>query len=182
MGPKISVDSATLVNKALEVIEAHWLFGVPIDAIEVVVHPQSIVHSAVDFVDGSMVAQLSHTDMRGPIGYALAYPHDRLPDAVPRLGLAEVGRLDFRPLDTVKFPAVELAKASVRAGGAMSAVFSVANEVAVGAFLRQELRFDRIVPTIEGALAQFTGTSYRSIADLEEVVATVTRWVGEQIE
>jgi 1-deoxy-D-xylulose-5-phosphate reductoisomerase len=182
MGAKISIDSATLVNKALEVIEAHWLFGVPVEQIEVVVHPQSIVHSAVDFVDGSMVAQLSQPDMRGPIAYALEYPDDRLPAVVPRLSLAAVGRLDFRPLDTTKFPAVELAKAAVRAGGALAAVFTVANEVAVGAFLERRLRFDRIVPTIEGALAQFTGTSYRTLDDLEAVVTAVTRWVGEHIE
>lgn len=182
MGAKISIDSATLVNKALEVIEAHWLFGVSIDSIEVVVHPQSIVHAAVDFVDGAMIAHLSQPDMRGPIAYALDYPNDRLTEVLPRLSLSEIGRLDFRPLDAVKFPAVELAKATVRAGGAMSAVFSVANEVAVDAFLHGRLRFDRIVPTIEAALAQFVGTAYRSTEDLEAIVASVTRWVGERVE
>jgi len=178
MGAKISIDSATMVNKALEVVEAAWLFGVSPERIRVVVHPQSVVHSAVEFVDGSMVAQLGVPDMKGPIAYALAYPGPRLANVVRPLSLTDYGRLDFMELDELKFPAVRLAKATVTAGGAMSSVFSVSNEVAVGAFLEGRLPFLRIVPMIEEALSQFSGSSYRDLDDLQRLSGEVARWVS----
>jgi 1-deoxy-D-xylulose-5-phosphate reductoisomerase len=162
------------------VIEAAWLFGLPPERISVVVHPQSIVHSLVEFIDGSQVAQLSHPDMRGPIAYALRYPGPRVRGVMQRLNLSEIGSLEFRELDPVRFPAVGLAKSTVVAGGAMSAVFSVANEVAVGAFLGGGLSFLRIVPMIEEALARFSGSTYTDLASLQGLVDEVSRWVKEQ--
>lgn len=180
MGAKISIDSATMVNKALEVIEAAWLFGVPPERIRVVVHPQSIVHSVVEFVDGVSLAQLSLPDMKGPIAYALGYPHARIRGTMPRLSLTEVGKLEFMELDEVKFPAVRLGKAALSAGGAMAAVYSVANEVAVGAFLSGRLSFLGIVPMIEAALTRFSGAAYSDLKSLQAVSADVARWVTEQ--
>lgn len=143
MGKKITVDSATLMNKGLEVIEAHWLFGLDYDAIEVVIHPQSIVHSMVEFVDGSVLAQMSLPDMRLPIQYALSYP-ERWPGCFPRLDFCRVGTLTFEPPDTSRFPCLWLAYAAGREGGTMPAVLNAANEVAVEAFLEGRLTFNRI--------------------------------------
>src|SRR5215212_3669753 len=130
MGNKISIDSATMMNKGLEVIEAHHLFAMPADRIDILIHPQSIVHSMVEYVDGSIVAQLSTTDMKFPIQYALLYP-DRVPAPFARLDLAKISRLEFLPVDPRRFPAVELAYTALRAGGSMPAVLNAANEVAV---------------------------------------------------
>lgn len=177
MGAKISIDSATMVNKALEVIEAAWLFGVTPERIRVLVHPQSIVHSLVEFVDGSMVAQLGVPDMKGPLAYALSYPGPRIPNVVKPLSLADAGRLDFYELDAAKFPAVGLAQATLKAGGAMPAVFSVSNEVAVSAFLSGRLPFLRIVPMIEEALSEFSGATYRDLGELQRISVEVARWV-----
>ncbi len=149
MGPRITIDSATLVNKGLEVIEAHHLFGVPFDAIEVVVHPQSIVHGLVEFVDGSLKAHLGAPDMRVPIQYALTHPHRA--DLLPAFDL--VGRpLEFEPPDLATFPALELAYAAGRAGGAAPAIFNAADEVAVAAFLEGRLGFLDIAPVIAATL------------------------------
>ena len=134
MGRKITVDSATLANKALEVIEAHYLFGLPYDRIEVVVHPQSIVHSMVEYVDGSVLAQLSNPDMRVPIAHALGFP-DRIDSGASRLDLATAGALQFEPPDAARFPCLGLAYDALRAGGVASAILNAANEVAVAAFL-----------------------------------------------
>ncbi len=144
MGKKISIDSATMMNKGLEVIEARWLFGFELDRIEVMVHPQSIVHSLVEFVDGTMMAHLSRPDMRLPIAAALYYPEKPvLP--WPRLDLAEVGRLEFSPPDRSRFPALDLARRAEAAGGGAAAVLNAANEVAVQAFLDGRIRFPEIV-------------------------------------
>jgi 1-deoxy-D-xylulose-5-phosphate reductoisomerase len=151
MGAKITVDSATLVNKGLELIEAHWLFGVPAERIEVVVHPQSIVHSLVEWRDGSWIAQLGPNDMIFPIQYALAYP-DRWANRFARLEPSRLGSLDFLPLDRAAFPAVDLARAALAAGDSAPAVFNAANEVAVHAFLDGRLGFPRIVGTVEAVL------------------------------
>ncbi|HVH62351.1 MAG TPA: 1-deoxy-D-xylulose-5-phosphate reductoisomerase, partial [Candidatus Dormibacteraeota bacterium] len=132
MGPKVTVDSATLMNKGLEIIEAHHLFGLPLDSIDVVVHPQSVVHSMVEFVDGSIKAQLGRPDMRLPIAVALAYP-DRLPDAVPPTNVGELSGLEFHALDVARFPAVRLAREAAGAGGGHPAVLNAANEEAVNA-------------------------------------------------
>ena len=167
MGPKITVDSATLVNKGLEVIEAHWLFGLGADEIEVVVHPQSIVHSLVEYVDGTQLAQLSLPDMKGPIGFALTYPEGRVGNVMARLDLRRVGSLEFLELDNLRFPAVTLARGALRAGGAAPAVLNFANEIAVEAFLNGQLPFGKIVPLLEEALGKYAGLKYESLADLE---------------
>ncbi|MFC3129179.1 1-deoxy-D-xylulose-5-phosphate reductoisomerase [Coralloluteibacterium stylophorae] len=140
MGRKISVDSATLMNKGLEVIEAHWLFAMPPERIDVVVHPQSVVHSMVDYVDGSMLAQLGRPDMRTTLAYALAWP-ERVASGVEPLDLARIGRLDFEPPDHATFPCLRLAYRALDEGGAAAAVLNAANEVAVSAFLQRRLRF-----------------------------------------
>ena len=143
MGRKISIDSATLMNKGLEVIEAHWLFGVPVEQIEVLVHPQSIVHSMVEYIDGSVVAQMGIPDMRIPIVYALSYP-ERLRLGLPRLNLSKCGDLSFTPPDFNRFPALQLAYKACKRGGTMPAALNAANEVAVEAFLVGKIRFPEI--------------------------------------
>jgi 1-deoxy-D-xylulose-5-phosphate reductoisomerase len=156
MGAKISVDSATMMNKGLEVIEAHWLFGVPEPAIEVVVHPQSIVHSLVAYKDGSLLAQLGAPDMRIPIAHVLGWP-ERLVTAAPRLDLTAVARLDFEAPDEERFPALALARCALRAGGAGPTILNAANEVAVQAFLDGRLGFLEVVDTV-AAILDHTGT------------------------
>jgi len=153
MGRKISVDSATMMNKGLEVIEAHWLFDVPPERIEVLVHSQSIIHSLVEFVDGSVMAQLSNPDMRVPIAHALAFPERIESGAVP-LDLAALGQLCFERPDPERFPCLALAYAALRDGGTAPAVLNAANEVAVGAFLEGRLRYTAIPQVIERALRQ----------------------------
>jgi 1-deoxy-D-xylulose-5-phosphate reductoisomerase len=156
MGPKVTVDSATLMNKGLEVIEAHHLFGVALEQIAVSIHPQSVVHSLVEFIDGSLKAQLGHPDMRLPIAVALGYP-DRLADAVPPTSLEELSGLEFHALDEDRFPSVRLAREAAMAGGGHPAVLNAANEEAVNAFLAGGIPFSGIVRTVEGALAAFPG-------------------------
>lgn len=143
MGAKISIDSATLMNKGLEVIEARWLFDIPVENIEVLVHPQSIVHSLVEYIDGSVVAQLGIPDMRIPIIYALSYP-ERLRLGLPRLNLAKAHDLQFSPPDFTRFPALQLAYQACKRGGTLPAVLNAANEVAVEAFLAKKIRFPEI--------------------------------------
>jgi len=147
MGPKITIDSATLMNKGLEVIEARWLFDVPADRIDVLVHPQSIVHSMVELVDGSVIAQLGVTDMRLPIQYAFSYP-DRWSAPLPSLDLARAGRLDFERPDTERFPCLALAFRALRGAEGLSIVLNAANEVAVSAFLEARLAFTAIADVI----------------------------------
>src|SRR5690348_6074436 len=156
MGPKVTIDSATLMNKGLELIEAHHLFGIPLDSISICVHPQSAVHSLVEFVDGSLKAQLGRPDMRLPIAVALSYP-DRLPDAVPRTTVEELSGLEFHPLDEARFRSVRLARQAALASGGHPAVLNAANEEAVNAFLARELPFSAIIPTVETALGAFPG-------------------------
>ena len=151
MGRKISVDSATLMNKGLEVIEAHWLFGLPPTCIEVVVHPQSVIHSLVEYVDGSVLAQLGHPDMRTPIAHALGWPQ-RLDIGLPHLDLVRIGQLNFEAPDRLRFPALDLAYQALRAGGGAAVVLNAANEVAVAAFLARRLSFGEIAGVIRRAL------------------------------
>jgi 1-deoxy-D-xylulose-5-phosphate reductoisomerase len=151
MGRKITVDSATLMNKGLEVIEAHWLFGVPPDRIDVVVHPQSIVHSMVELNDGSVIAQLGATDMRLPIQYACSYP-ERWDALLPPLDLVKAGRLEFQEPDLASFPCLTLAYDALRTGGTAAVALNAANEVAVGAFLDGQLPFAGIARVIEGTI------------------------------
>lgn len=179
MGKKISVDSATMMNKALELIEAHWLFGVAADSIDVVVHPQSIVHSAVEFIDGSIIAQLSHPDMKGPISYALRYPEARVPAAVRSLSLAQLGQLEFCALDEAKFPAIRIARESLKAGGLAPAILNVANELAVAAFLDRKISFTQISAFCEFALERCVGLCRMSPTDCE---ALFEQLEGIQVE
>jgi 1-deoxy-D-xylulose-5-phosphate reductoisomerase len=152
MGRKISVDSATMMNKGLEMIEAHWLFGVPRECIEIVVHPESVIHSLVEYVDGSVLAQLGHPDMRTPIAQALAFP-DRIDTGVPALELVRRGALTFEALDRERFPSVDLAYGALAAGGTAPAVLNAANEVAVAAFLAGQVRFTDIAAACAETLA-----------------------------
>jgi len=165
MGPKITVDSSTLMNKGLEVIEAHELFGVPYGSIDVVVHPQSVVHSMVEFTDGSTVAQLSMPDMRLPIGYALGWPR-RIPVPYGRIDWSQLSRLDFEPPDRAAFPCLDLAYGAGKAGGTAPAVLSAANEAAVEAFLAGRIDWSRIAGTVEAALASHTPTVPRDPDDV----------------
>jgi 1-deoxy-D-xylulose-5-phosphate reductoisomerase len=156
MGPKVTIDSATLMNKGLEMIEAHHLFGIPLSSINVTIHPQSVVHSLVEFVDGSLKAQLGRPDMRLPIAVALAYP-ERLPDAVPPTPVEEVSGLEFYRLDETQFPAVRLSREAAMRGGGHPAVLNAANEEAVNGFLAREIPFSGIVKAVERALSAFSG-------------------------
>jgi 1-deoxy-D-xylulose-5-phosphate reductoisomerase len=156
MGSKISIDSATMMNKGLEVIEAHHLFGLPADRIDILIHPQSIVHSMVEYVDGSFIAQLSTTDMKFPIQYALLYP-ERVAAPFARLDLAKIRTLDFLPVDPRRFPAVDLAYEACRTGGSMPAVLNAANEIAVERFLAGELSFTSIVEIVSRVLERHAG-------------------------
>ncbi len=168
MGPKITIDSATLMNKGLEVIEAHWLFNAPADKIEVVVHPQSVIHSMVEYVDGSVLAQLGNPDMRTPIAYGLAYPQ-RIDAGVGSLDLFKIARLDFESPDSVRFPCLRLAFDVLKQGGTAPAILNAANEVAVDAFLKGAIGFQDIPRLIEGVLEASTITPVTSIAQLVEV-------------
>jgi 1-deoxy-D-xylulose-5-phosphate reductoisomerase len=165
MGRKISVDSATLMNKGLEVIEAHHLFAAPADVIEVVVHPQSLVHSLVEYVDGSVLAQLGAPDMRTPIAHALAWP-ERIDSGVEFLDLLKAGRLDFRSPDIVKFRCLALAQAAARAGGLYPVLLNAANEVAVEAFLERRLNFPGIAAVIEAVVQRGTGGTFGGLEDV----------------
>jgi 1-deoxy-D-xylulose-5-phosphate reductoisomerase len=169
MGPKITVDSATMMNKGLEIIEAHFLFGAPPETIAVVVHPQSIVHSLVEFVDGSYLAQLGRNDMKFPILYALSYP-ERVANGFGRLDLVDVGRLDFFELEPARYPAVGLARAALSAGGGMPAIVNAANEVAVEAFLAGKISFPGIVAVVsDTASAAGRVSAPRSLEEAEEI-------------
>ncbi|MGH9311746.1 MAG: 1-deoxy-D-xylulose-5-phosphate reductoisomerase [Vicinamibacterales bacterium] len=167
MGQKITIDSATLMNKGLEVIEARWLFDVPAGRIDVVVHPQSIVHSMAELVDGSVIAQLGVTDMRLPIQYAFSYP-ERWDTPLPRLDLARLGRLDFLPPDPGRFPCLGLATRALADGRALPVVLNAANEVAVAAFLERRLRFTAIAEVIERAMDEFERHS-PNVGSLREI-------------
>jgi 1-deoxy-D-xylulose-5-phosphate reductoisomerase len=182
MGRKITIDSATLMNKGLEVIEARWLFDVPSSAIDVVVHPQSIVHSMVEFVDGSMLAQLGVTDMRLPIQYAFSYP-ERWPAPAGRLDLAELGALEFEPPDVERFPCLRLAYAALEQGGAWPVVLNAANEMAVEAFLAGCITFPMIPQVIERALdaADEETSPPRSLADIRATDAWAREFSAETI-
>jgi 1-deoxy-D-xylulose-5-phosphate reductoisomerase len=174
MGPKITVDSSTLMNKGLEVIEAHELYGTPYDQIDVVVHPQSVVHSMVEFTDGSTIAQLSMPDMRLPIGYALGYP-DRIGSPFGRIDWAQLSRLDFEPPDRATFRCLDLAYDAGRIGGTAPAWLSAANEVAVDAFLAGNLRWNEIPDVCVGVLAMHDGATPHTVDDVIEADAQARR-------
>jgi 1-deoxy-D-xylulose-5-phosphate reductoisomerase len=174
MGPKITIDSATLMNKALEIIEACWLFEVPHTLVSVVLHRQSIVHALVEFSDGSVKAQLAVPDMRLPIVNALTYP-DRVPIEVPRLDVARMGTLTFEPVDEKRYPSIPLARATAEQGESYPAVMNAANEVAVERFLAGEIGFTEIVPLVASTLDRHNGGACRTLEDVIEV----DRWARE---
>jgi 1-deoxy-D-xylulose-5-phosphate reductoisomerase len=180
MGARVTVDSATLMNKGLEVIEAHWLFGVPADRIEVAVHAQSAVHSVVTFVDGSSKAQLGVPDMAVPIQVALSFP-ERWPAPHARLDLAALGRLDFAAPDLDRFPCLGLAYAALRAGGAVPAAMNAADEVAVARFLDGSARFTDIPRLVEAGMAAAEGGDAATLAGLLDVDARARHLVGEAV-
>lgn len=168
MGAKISVDSATLMNKGLELIEAHYLFGLGSDRIDVVIHPQSVIHSMVEFIDGSVLAQLGSPDMRIPIAYALAWP-ERIATPAQKLDLAAISSLNFEAPDLDRFPALRLARQALEAGAAAPVVLNASNEIAVGAFLDGEIPFGEIAKLVEEALAGIALDDPRSIGDVLEI-------------
>jgi 1-deoxy-D-xylulose-5-phosphate reductoisomerase len=166
MGRKITIDSATLMNKALELIEAHWLFGLPAERIEAIVHPQSIVHGFAEFRDGSVIAQLSPPDMKLPIQMALTWPA-RHAGVTRRLDWTTLRQLDFEPVDHARFPAVRLAHEVIRRGGSAGATLNAANEVAVHAFLAGQIPFGRIAQVVQEALAELPDGPIHALADAE---------------
>jgi 1-deoxy-D-xylulose-5-phosphate reductoisomerase len=168
MGPKISVDSATMMNKGLEVIEAHWLFGAPLEAIQVVVHPQSVIHSMVEYLDGSVIAQLGAPDMRTPIACALAWP-GRIESGAEPLDFTTLGSLEFERIDALRFPCVALAREAIRRGGTAPAALNAANEIAVEAFLAGRLHFTGIAEVIESVLEE---VSVETLVSLDQVYAS----------
>jgi 1-deoxy-D-xylulose-5-phosphate reductoisomerase len=165
MGRKISVDSATMMNKGLEVIEAHWLFGASASQIEVVIHPQSVIHSMVAYADGSVLAQLGNPDMRTPIAHALAYP-ERIDSGVDAIDLARIGQLEFRQPDRVRFPCLQLAFDALQVGGSAPAVLNAANEVAVQAFLDNQISFSKISTLIAETLSRVPAASVDTLESL----------------
>jgi 1-deoxy-D-xylulose-5-phosphate reductoisomerase len=180
MGRKITIDSATLFNKGLEMIEARWLFGVPMEQVEVVVHPQSIVHSLVEFVDGSQLAQLSHSDMCFPIQYAVTYP-DRLPNRLRPLNLAEVGALHFEAPDPVRFPALRLAREAGMTGGTLPAVLNAANEIAVPAFLDGKIPFPEIWRTVEAVMRKHQTVQHPHLDEILRADAWARNTAAEEV-
>jgi 1-deoxy-D-xylulose-5-phosphate reductoisomerase len=178
MGAKISVDSATMMNKGLELIEARHLFGLPGERIDILVHPQSVVHSLVEYIDGSVIAQLGSADMRIPIAHALAWPK-RMPTPAERLDLAAIGTLTFEQPDTGRFPALRIARDVLAAGGAAPVVLNAANEVAVEAFLQRRIGFADIIAAVERALEMIARPGPRSIADVIDIDSEVRKKAGE---
>ena len=181
MGPKITIDSATLMNKGLEVIEAHWLFNAGPDRIEVVIHPQSVIHSMVEYVDGSVLAQLGNPDMRTPIAYALGYPK-RIDSGVGSLDLFKVAHLDFEAPDTGRFPCLRLAFEALRRSGTAPAILNAANEIAVAAFLEHKLRFVDIPRLIEATLEQMTVTEVDGLDSLMQADAMARQLALEWLD
>ena len=181
MGRKITIDSATLMNKGLEVIEATLLFGLPESKVDVIVHPQSVVHSLVEYADGSMLAQLGAPDMRTPIAQALAWP-ERFASGVQSLNLAEIGQLAFEPPDHARFPSLGLARAAARAGGTAPAVLNAANEVAVQAFLDRRLNFTGIPAVIDKVLQHLDSSPVKALGDVLDADAAARRLAVALIE
>ncbi len=174
MGPKVTIDSATLFNKGLEMIEAHWLFGVGMDRVDVVIHPQSIVHSMVEFVDGSILAQLSHSDMCFPIQYAVTWP-DRVANTLPPLDFGKLQKLEFATPRFADFPALQLARRAGETGGTLPAVMNAANEVAVSAFLDRRIAFPRIWGLVEEVMNRHASVAQTTL----DAILDADRWARE---
>jgi 1-deoxy-D-xylulose-5-phosphate reductoisomerase len=179
MGAKISIDSATMMNKALEVIEARWLFNVPSKRIEVIIHPQSIIHSMIRLVDGTVLAQLSIPDMKGPIAYALTYPNDRARGVMERLDFTKVTELTFLNVDDQKFPGLRRARECIEGANGACAVLNAANEVAVELFLNKALSFESIHRLIGDSLEKFGSQSYQDIEGLFSLTDEVSVWARQ---
>ena len=170
MGPVVTINSSTLVNKGLEIIEAHYLFDIPYAQIEAVIHPQSIVHSFVEYIDGSTLAQASPPNMKGPIAYALSYP-DRLGGATPAINWGQAATWNFSPIDHSKFPAVDLARRCGTLGGGLPAIFNAANEVAVDAFLDSHIGYSEIIDIVDAVVQQLSPSAVSPLRDLADVSA-----------
>jgi 1-deoxy-D-xylulose-5-phosphate reductoisomerase len=170
MGPVVTINSATLVNKGLEIIEAHYLFDLPYEKIDAVIHPQSVIHSMVEFVDGATIAQLSPPNMKGPIAYALGAPH-RTPHATAAVDWSTAHTWNFAPIDSKRFPAIDLARHCGSRGGGLPAVFNAANEVAVGAFMRGELDFTAIVQVVAATASRLDSLGDSQVRDISDVSA-----------
>src|SRR6266699_2155049 len=177
MGPKITIDSATLFNKGLEMIEAHWLFGVEMKRVEVVIHPQSIVHSMVEFADGSTLAQLSYSDMCFPIQYAVTWP-DRVPNSLPSLDFSKLSKLEFSTPRYDDFPALNLARRAGETGGTLPAVMNAANEIAVSAFLDRKVRFPEIWGIVEQVMNQHTPVAHPNL----DAILRADQWARAQAQ
>ena len=180
MGPKITIDSATMMNKGLEVVEARWLFDMKPPQVEVVIHPQSVVHSLVAYVDGSVLAQLGPPDMRTPIAYTLGWP-TRIAAPTSRLNLAEIGQLTFEAPDPERFPALRLAYEVIAKGGTALTVFNAANEAAVAAFLREEIRFQEIIAVVERTLNLHIPVTDPTLEEILEADAWARRETEAQL-
>jgi 1-deoxy-D-xylulose-5-phosphate reductoisomerase len=180
MGPKVTIDSASMMNKALEVIEAHWLFGLPSSRIAAIVHPQSIVHSMVEFVDGSVIAQLSPPDMRTPIQYALTWP-DRVEGCSRRTDWRTLARLDFEEVDHERFPAIRLAWRAIDEGASAGAILNAANEVAVAAFLKGGIAFPQITELVAEALDALPRRPIRTLADVLTADGEARAWTNDRL-
>jgi 1-deoxy-D-xylulose-5-phosphate reductoisomerase len=180
MGPKVTIDSASMMNKALEVIEAHWLFGLPSSRIAAIVHPQSIVHSMVEFIDGSVIAQLSPPDMRTPIQYALTWP-DRVEGCSRRTDWRTLARLDFEEVDHARFPAIRLAWRAIDEGESAGAILNAANEVAVAAFLRGGLAFPQITDIVAEALDALPRRPIRTLGDVLLADGEARAWTEDRV-
>ncbi|MBI4313325.1 MAG: 1-deoxy-D-xylulose-5-phosphate reductoisomerase [Candidatus Omnitrophica bacterium] len=185
MGPKISVDSATMMNKGLEIIEARWLFDVPVSQIEVVIHPEAVIHSMVEFIDGAVLAQMGVTDMRIPIQLGLTHP-DRLSTSLPSLDFVGIGQLTFQRPDPAKFPCLQFGYRAAQTGGTAPAVLNAANEACVGAFLEGEIPFTRIAKVIDAVLSRHRVVAQPALADLLEADAQARQeagrfWAAEKV-
>lgn len=181
MGPKITIDSASMMNKALEVIEAHWLFDLPAAKIETIVHPQSLIHSFVEFIDGSVLAQLGPPDMKTPIQYALTWP-DRADGCSKQMNWFELRKMDFEPVDHERFGSIQLAYEAIERGGTSGAIFNAANEAAVDAFLEKQIPFGRITELVRDALDDIPVQPVARVDDIHEADAAARRFVREQCE
>jgi 1-deoxy-D-xylulose-5-phosphate reductoisomerase len=180
MGRKITIDSATLMNKALEIIEAHWLFGLPASQIDAIIHPQSIIHSFVEFIDHSIIAQLGPPDMQTPIQYALTWP-ERVHGGSTSMNWCDLRQMDFEPVDEVRFPAIGLAHRVLEEGGAAGAVFNAANEQAVHAFLDRRIGYTAIAKVVEQALDRLSYPIPQSLEDAREADQAARRLVDEHV-
>ncbi len=181
MGAKITIDSATMMNKGLELIEAHYLFDLPSDRLDILFHPQSVVHSMVEYIDGSVLAQLGSPDMRIPIAHCLAWP-GRMETPAQRLDLAAIARLDFEAPDPVRFPALRLARAAMEAGGAKPAILNAANEIAVAAFLVGRLGFTGIADVVERVIDRYDAPAPSTLVDVLAIDGEARRFAAEAME